>query len=473
MLEPAAAATCAALDDTCWYTPRHNVVAAAIRELCHAGQPTDTGTVGAHLHQIGQLEAAGGYQTLIAWTADTPTTRSHPNWADRLNLLHHQRRLLAAASEIVEAVYRGAPTTGLLAQAASEAQQIDQTGPSSWEPANLAAVLAGEGPDTTPTILARTDGPCLLYPAKTHAINAEPEAGKTWVALEGCRQQLDGGRHVIYIDFEADPADIVNRLLTLGAPPAAILDRFHYIRPQDPPRPANTSRLTHLATTVAAALIVIDGVTEAMAGAGLSINDNDQIATFYALLPRPLANTGAAVLLIDHVVKNREDQGRWGIGAQHKLAGIDGAVYKLEAVTPFSKNKPGKSRLIVAKDRHGQVRQYATAGHNQCAAIVHYNTQNGMHITLEAPGADSGPFIPTRQMQRITEALNASQTRQLSKRAIRAAVHGDNNIIDLAVEHLLAGGWVKAGPGGRGGIELVRPYTPPADPESTETDEKF
>jgi hypothetical protein len=465
-----AAQVVAALDPTTFYKPAHTRIAATIGDLVNRGWPTDVGTVGAHLHQDGHLDDIGGYVYLTEMMADTPATRSAEHWATLIDEYAAKRRLLALSAETVEAVYRGIPTNGLIEAMHQTALEVDQAITSSWEQVNLARILAGEGPDTTPTILRRTDGPALIYPGKVHAVNAEPEAGKSWLCVHACHQQLDAGRHVIYVDFEADAADITNRLLALGAAPTQILEQFHYIRPLEPVSAAATGRLVGLAQTTEAALVVIDGVTEAMATAGMSINDNDDIARFYALLPRPAAGTGAAVVLIDHVTKDRETQGRWGIGGQHKLAGIDGASYKLEAISPFAKNKPGSSRLIVSKDRHGQVRTYATPGAVQTVATVRFDTAGGgMAIRVEPPGQRSQePFLPTRQMQRVSQALAASPTRTLSKRGIRAAVHGDNNVIDLAVEHLIGGGYARKV---TGGVEHIRAYLAPDEPSAGPTTE--
>jgi hypothetical protein len=48
------------------------------------------------------------------------------------------------------------------------------------------------------------------------------------------------------------------------------------------------------------------------------------VASWLELLPRWAARLGAAVLVLDHVVKNVETRGRWATGSQHKLAGLDG-----------------------------------------------------------------------------------------------------------------------------------------------------
>ena len=95
---------------------------------------------------------------------------------------------------------------------------------------------------------------------------------------------------------------------------------------------------------------VIDGVTEALTIFGLDLNDNADSARWYQQLPRPIVRRGAAVLLIDHVTKDREGRGRFAIGAQHKLAGVD-VAYGVEVVEPFGGGRDGLVKVTVAKDR--------------------------------------------------------------------------------------------------------------------------
>lgn len=417
LITEAAAQTVAGLDPTVFYKPAHTTIAETISDLAARGWPTDVGTVGAHLHQQGQLEHIGGYPALNELMAETPATRSAEHWAQLLEEYAAKRRLLALAAESVEAIYRGVSTAGLIEAMHQTALQVDQAATSSWEQVNLARILAGEQPDQPPTILPRTDGICLLYPGKVHVINSEPETGKSWLALHACITEMRHTRHVLYVDFEDSAGEIVNRLLHLGAHPEHILDLFHYVRPDDQLNPAATNRLATIADTHQTSLCVLDGVTEAMSLAGLSIKDNDDIARFYALLPRPIVRTGAAVLLLDHLVKDKDNQGRWGIGGQHKLAGIDGVVYKFERITPFAPRHPGASRLSISKDRAGQVRAHAT-GANQVAAIVRYNPQDhgGLDVTIEPDNnTDQAYTGPTHCRDAIVELLADHPTEEFSR----------------------------------------------------------
>src|SRR5262249_2724871 len=78
--------------------------------------------------------------------------------------------------------------------------------PASWQPVDLApvvaGVLAGELVGPVPTLLARTDGACLLYPGAITALQGEPEACKGWIVLNAAVQTLHAGGTVLYIDCE-------------------------------------------------------------------------------------------------------------------------------------------------------------------------------------------------------------------------------------------------------------------------------
>ena len=56
----------------------------------------------------------------------------------------------------------------------------------------------------------------------------------------------------------------------------------------------NTASKQLLALTATATLVILDGVTEAMTLHGYDLHSNADIAAFYHLLPRPIADTGPA-----------------------------------------------------------------------------------------------------------------------------------------------------------------------------------
>jgi hypothetical protein len=325
----------------------------------------------------------------------------------------------------------------------------------SWRAANLEPIIAGRQPDEPPAILARPDGVHLLYRARLHSVNAEPESGKGWLACQATVEQLAAGENVVYIDYEDTPAAIVSRLRALGADDDAILARLHYVRPDEPVGESGPGALVD----VGAALVMIDGVTEALAVEGLDLASNQDVAEFYKRLAHPFANAGSAVLLLDHVVKDREHRGRYALGAGHKLAGVD-VAYRLDVAQPFGREREGLVKVTVMKDRPGFVREHA-ADRERIAMMRLTSSPNGnVDVTLDAPENAGSPFRPTTIMERISKALEAETG--LTRNAIRATVKGKGTYVDLALELLANEGFIDIRPDGQARRHYsVNPYRVP------------
>lgn len=321
----------------------------------------------------------------------------------------------------------------------------DATTHSSWWPKDLAELFSGDHHPPRPELCARDDGQALLYPGKCHAFNGESESGKSWAALIACVLTMRAKGHVLYLDFEDTAETVVTRLLALGAKPAQVLELFHYVEPHEPIltrggkfTPANAD----LADTLdrwPISLAIIDGVTEAMTMHGLSLIDNAEYATFHGALPKRLALSGAAVVQIDHVTKDRENRGRWAIGAQHKLAAMDGAVFSFQVAQPFGLGRHGITKMSIEKDRPGQLRQHAAG---KRIADLHLDSDKDTHAlswsltTPDTPEGDDGTMRPSVIMERVSRFLEENP-QGMSKRSIRAAVAGSNDLIDLAIDLLM------------------------------------
>jgi hypothetical protein len=320
----------------------------------------------------------------------------------------------------------------------------------SWDPIELAAIVAGiqagEIVGPVPSVMVRSDGVCLLYRGETHQLAGEPESGKGLISLAAAAQQLATGENVLMIDFEDSPASIVTRLLALGATPEAIIDRFTYIRPVDPLDAAQFYALTHSREF---SLAIIDGVSEAFALLGLDLADNLDAAKFLATLPRPLAETGAAVLLIDHVAKAKESRGRYALGAGHKLAGV-AAAFSTDVIKAPSRADAGMIKIKVEKDRHGHVRGQAAGG---VIALAHITpSDNGEHVTVsldppEVSVTETGDFRPTTLMERVSRYLEDEPGATL--RTVRTDVAGKAAYVDQALRVLVAEGFVQQRPDGQ------------------------
>lgn len=465
-----------------FYAPGHQTIHHAIVELHQAAAPVDPLTVSLHLRNQGALDGVTaitdlgrGQAYLIALTGKSAYKTQLPGYLKLLDDFHRRRDVLALTAEIVDATYAGHDPSGLLAQLHDAS--IPAGTATSWTPVNLAATLAGDGATATPAVLARADGPCALYTGMIHAFNAEPEAGKSWLALHACRQVIDDDGHVLYIDFEAGPVDVTERLLAIGLPPSVILERFHYIRPDDPLDQNARLEITAALEAWPIRLAIIDGVAEALALNGWDENKAGDVTTFYNRLPRHIARTGPAVVLIDHVVKDKEGQGRYARGSTAKLGGVDGATYKLEPITPFARAMPGdppktgRARILVTKDRHGHVRGAAAGGRTWATLTLTSKNTGAVHVTLTPPETDSDGFRPTILMERISIELEKA-TEPMSGRAIEGLVHGKATAKRQALEQLVREGHVTRADGPKRSV-LYTSTTPfRQEPETTESDEQ-
>ncbi|MFE1249670.1 AAA family ATPase [Streptomyces sp. NPDC058766] len=284
--------------------------------------------------------------------------------AEQLQQLHVRKQLAAQLRGALARVERDKDIDGALSVVSDLDSYVtgSSTAPTDWEDVDLGPVLDGSHKPLNATVGARDDGIGLFYPGRVNGIQGESEAGKSWVALICCLIETNRGNHVFYLDFEDSEDGVVDRLRLIGAAPETIRARFHYIRPGSAPTPGVVGAVARRVEQYRATLVVVDGVTEAMTLLGLELKENSEIAAFGRKFLRPLADTGAAVVSLDHVVKSSESRGRYALGGVHKLNAVNGVQYMLEAVRPFGVGTEGRSRLRIAKDRPAQVRKNALPG---------------------------------------------------------------------------------------------------------------
>lgn len=339
-----------------------------------------------------------------------------------------------------------------------------------WRPVDLADVVAGllSGQITrlAPTVGARDDGAGLFYPGKVNGVAGASGSGKSWTALHASVQQLEQGRHVVFIDLEDDAAGLVSRLLDMGADPAAILARFHYVQPDEHYSDPAALQLVETVTAHAPALVVIDSTGESMAMDGAKPNDDDDTARWFRRLPTAIARLGPAVVVLDHVIK-ADDGGLWPIGSQRKRAAISGAQYMQTIVRPFARDTAGAAKLVCAKDRHGNYRPG-----QKVAELTVTPDGSGVHLRLRAPVEVTGEtttdtFRPTALMEKVSKALEGADG-PLSGRDVDKQVPGREAHVTHARNVLVAEGYVTVAAGTRNAKlhTLVRPYRQAADPAS-------
>lgn len=332
----------------------------------------------------------------------------------------------------------------------------------SWWPKDLTRVLAGHEDDPTaiPAFLARSDGQRLFYPGRVNGLIGESESGKTWIALEAIRQALDDNLQVAFFDFEDTAVGVIARLRALQISDDQ-LDRFAYISPDEALHAAAAADLTETLTSRRPQLIVLDGFNAAMTLLGLELESNTDATKFAQQLLKPLAATGAAVVTVDHLPKNKEQRGKGGIGAQAKRAMASGCLITVEVLTPPAPGTTGKLHLTVDKDRPGAVRGASAGARNVGTAVVASDPGTGdLTITIEAPERGSGgPFRPTTLMERVSTFL-ATVPAGASGKAIEDGVRGNHDSVRIAVQRLVEEGHVDRSTGPRGAVihRLVEPF---------------
>jgi len=337
--------------------------------------------------------------------------------------------------------------------------------PSTWCPVDLTGHLDGTHVPPLATLLQRTDGAGLTYPGRVHWLAGEPGSLKSWLALHGCAEVMAAGGSAVYVDLEDGPAGIVARLLALGVSGHDIGSRLTYLSPEGPLSYAARGQLKDLVAV--ASLVVIDAATEALSAQGLSSKDDVDIASWLALLPRWAAKLGPAVVVLDHVVKDAENRGRWASGSGHKLAGLDGCAYSIENVQPGGVGMTGRSRLYLSKDRHGQVEPHAvpsTGGRRWLADFVVDSTGPFTDAALHPPAMQPGLFLPTVLMAKVSEVL-AAAAKPMTKSEIEDRVRGKAQVVRQAIAALDDADHIKVEPGPHNSRlhHLVRPYPPKED----------
>jgi hypothetical protein len=272
---------------------------------------------------------------------------------------------------------------------------------SSWIPKQLSEIdLEDENP---PTMLRREDGNCLLYSGKINAIFGESESGKTWLALEAIRQELEKNNIVFYLDFEDSARGILNRLKTMQVP----TEKFKFFRYANPDQAIEPGVAELMRTEIMAylpTLIVVDGVNAAMNLMNLDLEKNKDATTFSQTVLRPLRVGGAGILTIDHVTKSKDNRGNYAIGAQAKRADIDGAAFAVSVSLPFGRGIDGALDITCTKDRPGFVR--AICPDAKTVGVANVRSVGDGQISVSISGGAIKISTKEQKMEAVSDLLN-------------------------------------------------------------------
>jgi len=331
---------------------------------------------------------------------------------------------------------------------AGEIEPVVVVAAESWLRVDLGPTLRGEVEPVLPTLLCRDDGPGLFYPGRVNELHADSGIGKTWAALEAAKQELKAGRTVGWIDYEEpDATTAVSRLRALGCTDDEIAAGLHYHSPKDPTSLLALDLLVAEITDAGVGLVVIDSLGEAFGLDSVNEDRDNEVGPWLRRVARTLADTGAAVVLIDHSTKSN-DNPLHPSGSKRKRAAITGASYMVEAVQPLTRAEGGRLRLTCAKDRHGHYRRGEVAA--EIALTVY--PDDGMTVHIYPPDPDANEpdarlgVVARAAVRAVKDADTPPSTRVLVElMKVKAA----RNLKLAAIEHAANKGAIRPEPAPR------------------------
>lgn len=344
--------------------------------------------------------------------------------------------------------YRDIPRTAEAAAAIVEREATDH----SWRPISL--IERAANPPEPPSIGG------LLYPGKRTVLSGETESMKTWLALILCKAELDEGLTVGWVDLDAmGPAAMLERLRLLGVDDDAISERFLYFEPSESLDHDKLAELVEAVTTRAIRLFVIDAFNPILQLHAKDPNVTGDIEWFWRAIADPIANAGAAPVLLDHVVKNSENRGKYAYGSERKASGsIVHIGFRL--LEPLTKGGRGRTLLSVHKDRPGYLPRPSIG------RLVLESDGSSISYRLEPDELAGEEGRHTIYMQRVSEAIEKwSNGEPVSRKWIEENVDGKADVIRKATDELVEDGYLRRQVKGDRGALLhtkIRPYTPPA-----------
>lgn len=300
----------------------------------------------------------------------------------------------------------------------------------------LSALIGVPYEPIVPTVLTMSNGHSLFYPNAHNLVAGPPSIGKSWINALAILQQIQQGHYAVIIDYEMNMQKWFNRLkYSLGATDSE-LDLVRYCQPDEAlsmvlqygeratgkAHKVMTDQLLRIADMGKLALVVIDGVTNAMTANSLKLLDNQETAQFWKLLPEHIVRlTQACVVLTDHVAKgNNSDPSP--LGAQHKLANTSGSAFVVSASSYMSRNPlhDGVLNMRCIKDREGGV------GHGRVVTQLVMSPQDSGRINYQVLPYTGGSGVSENSQQgaKVLQALA-----DIAKQGLRGTV---TNVVNLA-----------------------------------------
>ncbi|WP_323502539.1 AAA family ATPase [Cryobacterium sp. RTS3] len=270
-----------------------------------------------------------------------------------------------------------------------------------------------------PTICTRTDGIGIFYAGQVNNLFGEPEAGKTFVADCAAVEVLNKGNSVLMIDLDHNgPQSTIKRLLDLGAREAHLRDpqRYRYTEPDDDQQ---LLAIVNDAKVWKPTLTVVDSMGELLPLFGASSNSPDDFTRVHTIVLKPLAKSGSAVIVIDHLAKNADSKVYGSSGTAAKKRAIGGSSLRVTAVEAFTPGSGGKAHLTINKDRHGGLRANSPAGDKEPLAATFHLIDNDGDLSWALYPARDGERADINPVKVTDDDLQALRALEPPPRTVR------------------------------------------------------
>jgi hypothetical protein len=297
-----------------------------------------------------------------------------------------------------------------------------------WQPVNLAAPEFDQ-PSEPPAVCG------LLYRGKRHSAQGPPEAAKTLTALilglEWRRAELGD---FALIDLEMGEHATRRLLEDLGATLEEI-GSVYYVAATSLPDAEDIDALEAAGVTLA----IVDSAAGAYGVSDLDDNKRSDAEQFSRFWIAPLWTRGITTLVLDHVVKNSDNRGRYAIGSERKLGTVDVAL-GFEPVLSLNRGGRGVIHVTTHKDRPGHLpRPHA-------AELELHSDPNTHRISWEfkpagsAQGAGNDSWRPTILMERVLKHVRSDGYVPVTRSKLADDVKGNRSYLLQAIDTLIAEG---------------------------------
>jgi hypothetical protein len=223
---------------------------------------------------------------------------------------------------------------------------------------DVAQVFAGGAKAPEPNILPFIDDSYLFYAGEFNLVYGDTESGKTWLCLAAVASTIMGlaGRAAV-IDLDHNGAhSLLNRLEMLGATREELSDHQCF-RLAEPENELDLRELVADLSVFKPDVVVLDSLGEVMPLFRANSNSADDFTVVHSDVIKPLKQSGAAVLVVDHLPKSAESRQHGPTGTAAKTRAVGGLAVRVSAEKAFRPGEGGAAKLELFKDRHGGVRK--------------------------------------------------------------------------------------------------------------------